>query len=79
MKDSTRRSLRTGFQALVSALVAVPTLAAFVHFPAGQAAELAAGIVAGAAIASKAINALEDAGVIPGWLYNKDASDEPQA
>lgn len=69
MNDSTRRTLRTLFQALVAALAIVPASVAAVHLPAGKASAFAAALVAGCATVTKAVTAAEDRGLIPAWLY----------
>lgn len=81
MKDSTRRALRTGYQAIVAAIVVVPVVVWLLQslFPEGSKAFAVASAVAGAmvtvtAAASKAINALEAAGKIPAWLKQPAAT-----
>lgn len=71
LSDSTRRALRTAYQTVIGALAVIGVLVAFIPqlqatFP--QVAGFALSIAAGAALVSKALNALEDAGLIPAWL-----------
>jgi hypothetical protein len=71
MTDSARRALRTGWQVLVTAMIALPfllqALGAFeATFP--QIAGLSAALASAAAAVSRGLNALEDAGMIPAWL-----------
>lgn len=72
LKASTKRSLRSGFHALIAVLTVLPLLASSVAAP-----EKAAGVVAAVAVVSKVVNALEDAGLIPAWL--KDGAATPAA
>jgi hypothetical protein len=64
MTPSTKRAIRTTFHVLIAVLTAIPVVVAT------SAPTWAVGvqIVAVAAIVSKTVNALEDAGVIPSWL-----------
>lgn len=73
MSDSTRRALRTAYQAIIAAVTTIPVILALLTqvLPADSAASLAAYVVAitaGVAAVSKILNALEDAGLIPAWL-----------
>lgn len=78
MSDSTRRTLRTLYQNIIAAAIAIPVIAAIV-LPALTGlipdADLVAKITAGAATlvavaiaVTKVVNSLEDAGYIPAWL-----------
>lgn len=77
MKDSTKRALRTLFDVVTGAAVAIPVaVGAFqanVPLEGTVAAALATTVAVAAAVA-KIVNALEDAGVIPAWL--KGDTDE---
>jgi hypothetical protein len=68
LSDSTRRSLRTLYQGLLSLLVAVPLISLYVPTGASRLAVIAASVVAAAAVITKIINALEDKGLIPAFL-----------
>lgn len=73
MSDSTRRALRSGYQALIAALTIIPLVAVVIqnNLPTDSAPAIAGyvtAIVGGVAVVSKIVNALEDAGVIPSWL-----------
>lgn len=72
MKNSTKHALRTAFQTVVGLLVSAPLLLANVP-DAGKASA----IVAAVGLVSKVINALEDHGIIPAWLYTKSDSSDP--
>lgn len=66
MKDSTKRALRTVYQGIVAMIVIVPILAtALAGTPIAAQVALAVAVLG---MVSKAINALEDAGMIPAWL-----------
>lgn len=78
MSDSTRRALRTAYQALIAAVTTIPVILALLSqvLPADSTASLATYIVAitaGVAAVSKLLNALEDAGLIPAWLKGDTA------
>lgn len=91
MKDSTRRALRTAYQAVLAAIVVVPIFALLVKdlFPPDSpttklALSISAGMIAVTAAVTKLINALEAAGKIPAWLKapaatagNPDPEDGP--
>jgi hypothetical protein len=66
--DSTRRALRTALHTLVAAapviLVVVPAL----HLPPGPLAAVGGALVTAAGLVSKAVNVLEDRGLLPAWL-----------
>lgn len=67
MKESTKRTLRTIAQMLVSLLVAIPVIV--FALPADvQAEPVVAGVLAWVVIVTKVLTTLEDAGVIPAWL-----------
>jgi len=75
MNDSTRRSLRTLYQGIVALLTIVPVLLSIVLplLPPGtdltvKVGAIAASVLAGLAVVTKVINALEDRGLIPAWL-----------
>lgn len=69
MTDSTKRALRTGVQLLLAALVVVPILAgALQGTGVGVLVQVAGWLVLAATTVSKAVNALEDAGMFPAWL-----------
>lgn len=68
MKDSTRRSLRTFYQGLLAAIVAIPTMVAFLPTSTANVTKIVAAVVAAVTVVSKVINALEEAGLIPAWL-----------
>lgn len=67
LSASTKRAVRTLYQAVLAMILVVPVLLA--ALPAGSplAVELA-GIAAAVAAVSAAVNKLEDAGRIPAWL-----------
>jgi hypothetical protein len=69
---STKRALRTAFHGVVALIGAVPTivlLAHMTHLDAQQQVGTAlASLVLWTGVASKVINQLEDAGVLPAWL-----------
>lgn len=71
-KDSTKRALRTVFHAAVGLIGAVPTIllvAHLTHLDAQQEVATALGsFVVWTGVASKVLNALEDAHLIPAWL-----------
>lgn len=86
MSDSTRRTLRTLYQNLVAAAIAIPVIAAIV-LPALTGlipdADLVAKIAAGAATlvavavaVTKVVNSLEDAGYIPAWLKDDSLAND---
>lgn len=72
MKPSTKRALRTGYQCVLALIVIVPVLLSTLPVTAQVTA-----IVTAVAAVAKAVNALEDAGLIPAWL--KSVPAEPQA
>lgn len=72
MKPSTKRALRTGYQAVLALIVIVPVLVSSLPVTAQVTA-----IVSAVAAVAKIVNALEDAGLIPAWL--KSVPAEPQA
>lgn len=83
MLDSTRRALRTLYQATLGCLIVVPLLAAAAaalpdDFPGkgNIVAVLAACAVATAGVA-KVMNDLEDRGLIPAWLKGTDQVPAP--
>lgn len=77
MTDSTRRALRTAYQAVLAFVVAAPLVVAAVSAGAPDlAATLGSYLVAIAAV-SKVLNALEDAGVIPAWLKGDTTAPAP--
>lgn len=79
MNDSTRRSLRTAYQALIAAITTIPLLIAGLSAIAPEGSDLAvafASIVAGVAIVTKVLNALEDAKLIPAWLKGESKAPE---
>jgi hypothetical protein len=63
MNPSTKRALRTGYQAVIALIVIIPVLLTALPV----AAQVTAVVGAVAAVA-KVLNALEDAGLIPAWL-----------
>ena len=70
MTDSTRRVLRTGYQIVVSLVLAVPLI--LLALPAEvQAAPLAVAVGVWIGVVARAINSLEDAGLIPAWLKSE--------
>lgn len=86
MSDSTRRTLRTLYQNIVAATIAIPVIAAIV-LPALTGlipdADLVAKIAAGAATlvavavaVTKVVNSLEDAGYIPAWLKGDSLAND---
>lgn len=80
MSDSTRRSLRTAYQALIAAITTIPLLIAALSAIAPEGSDIAvvlASVVAGLAIVTKVVNALEDAGLIPAWLKGETKAPEP--
>ena len=67
MNESTRRGLRTAYQAIVGLVTALPLI--LFALPADvQAAPVAVAVGVWIAVVSKAVNSLEDAGFIPAWL-----------
>lgn len=80
MTDSTKRSLRTAYQTLIAAITTIPLLIATLTTLLPEGNDLAitlASIVAGIAVVSKVINALEDHGLIPAWLKGDTTVPEP--
>lgn len=73
MNESTRRALRTAYQVVLGAVTVTPLLVtALSDTPlAAQIAAFGAAVV----VASKVVNALEDAGLIPAWLKAAPESD----
>lgn len=72
MNESTKRTIRTVAQMLVSLLVAIPVIV-FALPSDVQAEPVVLAVLAWVAVVTKAWNALEDAGVIPAWLRDTDA------
>lgn len=75
MTDSTRRALRTAYQTIVALLSTIPILLGMASelLPAdsplgAKVAAAAVSILAGIAVVTKVLNALEDAGILPAWL-----------
>lgn len=66
MSDSTRRGLRTAYQALVSLVAVLPTLALLDW--GDDTGKAIATMIAWGAVFTKLINALEDRGVLPAFL-----------
>lgn len=67
LSDSTKRSLRTAYKAIVAILTVVPI--AIAALPADlSTTETVILVAASIAGVDRAINALEDAGLIPAWL-----------
>lgn len=67
MNESTRRGLRTAYQALIALVTALPLV--LFALPADvQAAPVAVAVGVWIAVVSKVVNSLEDAGFIPAWL-----------
>lgn len=80
MSDSTRRSLRTAYQAILALVTVIPLLIAGLSAIAPEGSDLAiafAAIVGGLAVVTKVLNALEDAGLIPAWLKAKAEEVKP--
>lgn len=82
--ESTKRTLRTAYQGIVSLLTSGPLVIASllgllevlpfdVSFS-GQVVLIATGATAGLVIATKILTTLEDRGVIPAWLREPDPS-----
>lgn len=67
MSDSTRRALRTAYQLTIALTIALPLILLGLPPEIGHSASVA-GLVALTAGVTKAINALEDRGLIPAWL-----------
>ena len=66
MTDSTRRALRTVYHGVLAACVVLPIFAtALAGFPIAAQLTLALAVLGAV---SKAVNALEDAGLLPPWL-----------
>lgn len=69
MSESTKRAARTLYQGIVAALVIVPVLAGVLADTGiEKLTGIAAVLVGAVAVVSKAVNSLEDAGLIPAWL-----------
>lgn len=82
LPDSTRRAIRTAIAALVGALTFIAGLSPFVPFLAAARpdwAPIILGIVAGAGLLSKIVNALEDATGKPIPILSGPAKDAPGA
>lgn len=79
MSPSTRRALRTVYQGVLAALVVVPILAAaLAGTGVAELAKVAGVLVLAVGVVSKAVNALEDARMIPAWLKREpDAPETP--
>jgi VIT1/CCC1 family predicted Fe2+/Mn2+ transporter len=76
MSESTKRALRTAYQAVASLLAVVPTVLLILQADLpleGTVATVIATTLAWFATATKVMNSLEDAGLIPAWL--KDSPD----
>lgn len=74
MNESTKRTIRTVAQMLVSLLVAIPVIV--FALPADvQAEPVVLAVLAWVAVVTKVWNALEDAGVIPAWLRDTTPQD----
>jgi hypothetical protein len=69
---STKRALRTVFHGVVALIGAVPTIVLITHLThldtQHQVSAALASLVLWTGAASKIINQLEDAGVLPAWL-----------
>lgn len=72
LSDSTRRSIRTGFDVLLGVLavaaIIVPSLSGF-GVPTDSVALWMGYVIAATAVISKVRNKLEDLGLIPALLY----------
>jgi hypothetical protein len=80
VKDSTKRAIRTGLHVLIAAAIAVPSLLALLPGSLGtdpRVVAVAAGVVAVSVIVSKVYNALEEAGLLPGWLKSTPPQPPP--
>lgn len=66
LSASTRRAIRTGYQALIAAAIVIPIV--LEASPDISMTGFALALSAAIASISKLINALEDAGFIPAWL-----------
>lgn len=71
MKDSNKRFLRTIYQGVLALIVAVPALVAVLPTQAGRIGQIAGVAVAAVAFMAKAVNTLEDKGLIPAFLKNE--------
>lgn len=67
LSESNRRVLRTAYQILVALVTAIP-LVLFALPSDVQAAPLVVAFGVWVGVVAKAINALEDAGILPAWL-----------
>lgn len=67
MKDSTKRTLRTGMQLVVALATAIP-LIVFALPDDVQATPVAACMLAWVGVVTRVLTSLEDAGLIPAWL-----------
>jgi hypothetical protein len=76
MSESTRRSLRTLYQGFIGVITAVPLILAILPDDASTSA-VVVGFAVWVAVIAKAINALEDAGLIPAWLKGVDQGEDP--
>jgi len=74
MKDSTRRAFRTAYQTVLALALAIPTIALVLPSDSGFA-EQAAIVVVWAGFVTKALNALEEHGIIPAWLKGDQEAD----
>jgi len=78
MNESTKRSLRTAYQAVVSLLAVVPTVLLILQTDlslSGTVAAVVATTLTWVATATKVLNSLEDAGLIPAWLKETPDSE----
>lgn len=67
LSDSTKRSLRTAYKAIVAILTVVPIAIAALPVDLSTT-QLVVLVAASIAAVDRAINALEDAGLVPAWL-----------
>lgn len=74
LSESTKRSLRTAYQAVLALIVIIPVIVQVMPNQAGPIAVVAATLVAAVTAATKVINALEDKGAIPAWLRNVNST-----
>lgn len=89
MKDSTRRALRTAYQAIIAAVPVVLIVALWLKdvFPADSPTTkitlaVSGGMIAVTTAVTKLLNALEAAGKIPAWLKQPaatSANPDPEA
>lgn len=74
LTESTKKALRTAYQAVLALIVIIPVIVGVMPNQAGPIATVALSLVAAVGFATKVINALEDRGMIPAWLRQVDTT-----